>query len=300
MEENQMIEKKKGSAAGWLKGIGYSLLMIVIFYAIQFAIAIPVMLVYMFQYMSGIDASAGIDPQALVQYVTDAGGMTVITACSTVVTAIVFGLWYYFKYGKKSQRKLSTTMRESFAPKKVILYIIAAFFCFLMALNVVSIINIVSPESYSAYENAMQMISSGNQGILLLTVVVLAPIGEECIFRGLLLKKFRNYISPLCSILICAVMFGVFHMNLVQGIYVLFVGTVAGYAAYKSDSVLPAIFIHLVYNFSSFLLQLFPESILSNDLVWVFAPLVPLVLEILLFKAFGMRISFKSTEQEAE
>lgn len=288
-----MNTNQKNKPIDWLKGIGYGLLLIIIFYAVQFAIMIPITIVYTVMLISQSGAALAADPEALMNGLMESGIPTIVTAAATVVTAIVFALWYFLKYGRRSKRKLGETLKTSFTGKRTVLYIIASVFTYLMALDVVSVINLVSPASVDAYQELLQQISSGSQGLYLVTVIVLAPIGEECLFRGLLLKKLGKYMPAAAAIAIQALLFGVFHMNAVQGIYVLALGLLCGYAAYRTHSVLPAVFIHLVHNSISFVIQLLPESLLSNDLVWVFAPLLPLALLVCLYRVWGFHIDLK-------
>ena len=288
-----MNTNQKNKPGNWIKGIGYGLLLIVIFYAIQFAIMIPIIAVYTAMLISQNGAALAMDPESLMTGLMESGVLTVVTAAATVVTAIVFGLWYYLKYGRKSDKKLGETLKYSFTGKRTVLYIVASVFTYLMALDVVAVINLISPSSVGAYTELMQQISSGSQGLLLVTVTILAPIGEECLFRGLLLKKLGKYMPAAAAIVIQAVLFGVFHMNVVQGFYVLALGLLCGYAAYQTHSVLPAIFMHLVHNSMSFVIQLLPESLLSNDLVWVVAPLIPLAIGCSLFHVWGFCFDLK-------
>lgn len=77
--------------------------------------------------------------------------------------------------------------------------------------------------------------------------------------RGLILKNLQKYFFVPAVIVIQAVIFGIFHMNWVQGIYVLPIGAALGYVAIKSRSVLLSIYMHLFYNLLSFVLELLPE-----------------------------------------
>ncbi|HOO28958.1 MAG TPA: CPBP family intramembrane metalloprotease, partial [Lachnospiraceae bacterium] len=191
---------------GRLKAIGYTLLMILLFYLIQFAITVPIIIVYAFQYIAGIDAP--IDMQSFIASITENGLITIVTAVSTVATTLVFALWYYFKYGRLQKRSLPELWGNAFGVKKTILYIVGSLFCYFMASNTISGIDLISPSSVDAYTEMMQQISSGSQGLLLLAVVILAPIGEECLFRGLVFQRFRKYFTIVAAWILQAVFFG--------------------------------------------------------------------------------------------
>ena len=48
--------------------------------------------------------------------------------------------------------------------------------------------------------------------------------------------------------LLQAVLFGIFHQNLIQGVYAALLGFLLGYLAWRYDSLLVPIFMHFLYN----------------------------------------------------
>lgn len=75
---------------------------------------------------------------------------------------------------------------------------------------------------------------------------ILAPIAEELLFRGYILRSLRPY-GKRFAILGSAVLFGLFHGNLLQTPYALLVGLVLGYVAVEY-SVVWAAALHLFNN----------------------------------------------------
>lgn len=57
---------------------------------------------------------------------------------------------------------------------------------------------------------------------------ILAPVGEEILFRVLLLRSFRPY-GKKFSVLVTAVLFGLFHGNILQSGFAFCVGLILGY-----------------------------------------------------------------------
>lgn len=81
---------------------------------------------------------------------------------------------------------------------------------------------------------------------MFLYVGVAAPIAEELLFRGLLLRSIAPYSKKL-AIVASALLFGLFHGNPIQTPYTFAVGLVLGYAALE-HGILWAIALHLVNN----------------------------------------------------
>lgn len=75
---------------------------------------------------------------------------------------------------------------------------------------------------------------------------ILAPITEEILFRGLVLRTLLPY-GKRFAILMSAFLFGIFHANVVQTPYALFVGLVLGYTAVE-HSILWAMVLHMFNN----------------------------------------------------
>lgn len=85
-----------------------------------------------------------------------------------------------------------------------------------------------------------------------LTVGIAAPILEELIFRGVVLKGFLKKFNPTKAILFSALLFGIAHLNPWQFIAAFMAGIVIGWVYYKTRSIWAAIFIHFINNSFSF------------------------------------------------
>lgn len=82
---------------------------------------------------------------------------------------------------------------------------------------------------------------------MLLYTSLFAPVTEEIIFRGFILKGLKRY-GKCIAIVISAVFFGVFHANLVQSVFAFGIGLVLGYVAMEY-SILWSIVLHVINNF---------------------------------------------------
>ena len=84
-----------------------------------------------------------------------------------------------------------------------------------------------------------------------LALGILAPIAEELVFRGAilrtLLKLFDNRMHWIL-IISSALIFGAAHGNLPQFIHATLIGLLIGWMYYRTDSVIPGIVLHWVNN----------------------------------------------------
>lgn len=85
--------------------------------------------------------------------------------------------------------------------------------------------------------------------ILILSVAVVAPIYEEVIFRGILLKGMAKKLNPVIALVASALLFALVHLNIPQGINAFLLGLVIGFIYLKMGSIYLSIFAHFVNNF---------------------------------------------------
>ena len=79
-------------------------------------------------------------------------------------------------------------------------------------------------------------------------VCICAPLGEELLFRKLLIDRTRGY-GDTTAILLSGVLFGLFHGNLFQFFYAFLVGLVLAYVYTRTGRYLPCVAMHAAINF---------------------------------------------------
>jgi hypothetical protein len=111
---------------------------------------------------------------------------------------------------------------------------------------------IVGPEFQIERNEGLKVILENNELslriLMVLFAVVVTPIFEELVFRGLLQSYLRNLgYGPWMSILIASILFSVLH-PLMHFPALLVLSVAMGYAYEKSGSLLRPIFIHFFFN----------------------------------------------------
>ena len=112
------------------------------------------------------------------------------------------------------------------------------------------------PRLFPAYESVTEAIYGGSLLSQTLASVVTAPVLEEVLTRGLIYGRLRTWFADLRpAILLGALIFALFHGNVVQGTYAFFLGLyfVSLYEAYQS--LLLPMLAHAAANASSILLE---------------------------------------------
>jgi hypothetical protein len=117
------------------------------------------------------------------------------------------------------------------------------------------------------YEQAMSELARPNV-FSFVCIVIAAPLLEELLFRGIILDGLLKNYGPAKAIIASAVMFGVFHLNPWQGVVGLVLGLFLGWVYWKTQSVMPCIFIHATYNLVGYLLMAYvAPDVTTEDLM---------------------------------
>lgn len=117
-------------------------------------------------------------------------------------------------------------------------------------LNNLIVISGISSLSGS-YEETMEILYTPSLPVQLICLGVLIPICEELVFRGLLFKRLRERAGYMQAAVYSAVIFGVFHVNMVQMIYGFILGLMLAYLYEKYGSVKAPVAAHIVMNIFS-------------------------------------------------
>ncbi len=93
--------------------------------------------------------------------------------------------------------------------------------------------------------------------LVFLTVVILAPIIEELLFRGVIFNALRKKINIAASIIITSLLFSLVHLHIGLLIITFITGVFLNYVYYKYGNIGYSIFLHMLINFFPFALELF-------------------------------------------
>lgn len=120
-----------------------------------------------------------------------------------------------------------------------------------MAIIMEGIVGLIPMPKYfrDLFEQMIQLDLAGY-----ITLGIAAPILEELVFRGIVLKKFLEKYTPYRAIIYSALIFGIGHLNPWQFVAAFTIGIAIGWIYWKTKSIWPGIFIHFVNNSFSFYL----------------------------------------------
>lgn len=203
-----------------------------------------------------------------LQTMTD--NLTLITTCYQAVGLVIFATWYYYGCG----RPKIVNPRRIFTGKGIAATLLIGFGMCIAASGLLASAEYVVPDVIQQYEELMEAAGLGSDPLMIFVSVLIAPIGEELMCRGVIFhyagKVVKGMRSKTAAFWIAnsiqALMFGIMHGNLVQGFYAFLMGLGLGWLRGRYRSLYPSMLAHFVVNFSStyilgFLFAGLPETL---------------------------------------
>lgn len=174
-------------------------------------------------------------------------------------------LWYYFKLYKKS-----SPLRDNcvFRPSSPALLLLLAFAVSHLVSLLMVLLAVLLPDSMAYYTSLVEDSGMTSYSVVwFISTVLLPPLTEELVFRGLILRYLRRAGARFWAAnLIQALLFGCFHMNLIQGIYAFLLGLILGYLANHYRTLTACMLFHGFFNLFGTLLTDIESRFLDNYL----------------------------------
>jgi len=187
-----------------------------------------------------------------------------------LISIPIFGVWYYFGCG----RPKAGNVKKILTGRCVLTAVIIAVGLLLFANSFVFLSEYIFPESYAYFIYLMETSGIGVTFFGIIASVILAPVGEEIVCRGIVFHYAKKLTEGLpgkslsfwVANVIQALLFGVLHGNFIQGAYAFVYGLGLGWIRERYKSLYPAILVHFLANFLTtfvmgYVLSPLPETI---------------------------------------
>lgn len=192
---------------------------------------------------------------------------TVLSGIIYVVTLaiVVGGPWLILKKKTSAQEvglhRLPNWLEVLTSPVAFVVYIL----CSAVIVNVTQTFLLPFLNYEQPQVTGFEGISQQYEYILaFITLVIIAPVAEEVLFRGYLLGKLRKFAPTWIAIIVSSLLFGIVHFNPSVSIDTFVLGLALAWMTVKMKSLWPAIFIHMIKNGLAFYLLFINPSILST------------------------------------
>lgn len=109
--------------------------------------------------------------------------------------------------------------------------------------------------------------------LLIFSMAIVPAICEELFFRGLLFQSIRTVFKPWKTIMATALLFGAFHLISAGGLTIsrflptTIMGVILGWVCYRSNSVIPGILLHAIYNGITVCFAYYRDYLVEQDFI---------------------------------
>lgn len=111
-----------------------------------------------------------------------------------------------------------------------------------------------------SYAQVSEEFMSNSIVFQVLTLCIAAPLAEEVIFRGVMYRRLLEYADKMTAVMLSALIFGIYHGNLVQGLYALMLGILLCFVYDSERTLLAPVFLHMTCNVTALIMMYFPVS----------------------------------------
>jgi len=181
----------------------------------------------------------------------------------SVFGVIASGIVFFFWYRQEIRGEVRGSLRDLFAWKNIISFVFLGIGCQFLFSGFMSLIQPLFVKIFDDYSQQVDRLTSGNGILVLLLAILVAPIAEELVFRGVILHKTLRVMPFLGANLLQALLFGIYHWNIVQGVYAALIGFLLGLIYYRFKTIVAPIILHMLINASAFLTMLVPGTSFS-------------------------------------
>lgn len=210
-------------------------------------------------------------------------GNTIIT--TLILTQLIVFIYVYFMH--KGDNFKGYMRINKISKKDSLFALLGGIGVLPLSTLIILGLNAIIPNVVENYTEMMEaMTLDANIVLTLISIALLAPIVEEILLRGLLFRQYEKVGAKAITIVILSgVLFGLFHLNIVQGIFTTVGGIFFALAFLWSKSLWVPILMHLANNFLSLSIGYLPETIQESTSlnIGLFALIVFLPLAMIYF-----------------
>lgn len=243
----------------FFKQLGKALCYYLLFFGMQVIASFAFSFVYSF--MAAFEAAAGggnVDANAVSTRAAEMlmDNLNAISIAAGVLTLLF--LWIFFLIRKK---KLRREVGIAGLSVKYILYIIVLG---IVASTLITFGMALLPESWlEAYAEQAGLTLGGLGIVTIISNMIMAPIVEEIIFRGLMLSRLRKAMPLWAAVVISSLLFGLAHGQILWIAYATILGLILSAVAVKTQSLTASILLHMVFNICGTVIPMLCSDITS-------------------------------------
>ncbi|TVP94631.1 MAG: CPBP family intramembrane metalloprotease [Acholeplasmatales bacterium] len=188
---------------------------------------------------------------------------------AVIVAGVVALLLYVMHFNARKQSLWQISRFRRFKPIHGLLGLTAGMSAVFLSGLIVQAVAQIFPGAYERFLQMVEMLDRSGTIPLVIAVVIVAPFIEEVMFRGLIFRVLEQKYALLTTVLVQGLLFGAYHMNVIQGAYAAALGVLLGLSLIWTGSIWIPIIVHFGNNLMSTVLGLEPVAafIEANEII---------------------------------
>ena len=179
---------------------------------------------------------------------TDENFIALINIGSKIMT-----LYIYMRLLRNETEDLNTILKINKLSSKNIIIITIFAIAFTFCKSLLGSTSLTLINTFTTYTGYNKIISSAQSSLncylALFNLIIIGPIFEEILLRGMIFNSLKKNLNIVAAIILQAFIFSILHGNIIQCIYTFASGIIYGVIYLKTNSLLAPILMHIIGNF---------------------------------------------------
>lgn len=269
------------------KGLGKAFLYFLVYLAAQVVVSFGVTIVVSAQLtMETMAQGQQLDDAVLYEQVL--ARVMELSALVVIISGILalFIYWLIFVIRKK---KLMSEVSLGAMDVRGILPVILLGVSFDIVITLLLIV-VPFPQSWmDSYVTNSNTLVDGNVFVNWIAVVIMAPVVEEIVFRGLVYTRLKKGMPALAAAILSSMVFGVMHGTIIWFCYTFVFGMLLVWCYEKFQSLAANILLHMSFNLTGHVLSMVSD--IPDAAAWVMGAMAAIVMVVMVIFIRRMCIS---------
>lgn len=180
---------------------------------------------------------------------TEIGALGIQTVSALVTAAVLAAVWRYYGRTDRIWQGSILPARSFWYPLSLVLGVV----CCLGLNGLVELSGL--KQLFSDYTQVSEELFTSALWLQIVAMGAAIPLTEELIFRGFLYGTLRRYGTIPAAVVISSILFGLYHGNVVQGVYACLFSILLAITYEKSGALSVPVLIHGISNLTSVLVE---------------------------------------------
>ena len=178
-----------------------------------------------------------------------------LSALASTGLGALISLPFLFAFYRREMRSFSWEMFPTRNRRVLFLLCPLLGICACVCVNALILLSGISSLFPGFQETTAELLYAPPLAVQIAATGILIPAAEELVFRGGIYLVLRRKLAAFPAMILCSLLFALYHGNVVQGIYAFLLGFLAVWLLNRTQSILYPVLFHMAANLASLALN---------------------------------------------